>query len=267
MRQNRGFVKFSKISIMHYAKFVLRSLFFLTALGFYIWQRVKWGEFEGVSADVGKPFAILSLVAFGALFVDMVCRFFPVKHESMGCQKQFKKNYLPTGTEERPNRVEWWRTLLVVAAWVLLNGAIGLLYFFVPGVDAGVLILVSLFYSVSDMICILFFCPFQTWFLRNKCCGTCRIYNWDFPMMFTSLVFLFKDPVSWILVGTALALLIEWEILYHVHPERFTENTNRSLACANCKEKLCHHKRQLRSFLKAIGREIKEIKTKESKEG
>ena len=106
----------------------------------------------------------------------------------------------------------------------------------------------------------------QTWFMRNKCCGTCRMYNWDFPMIFTPLVFLYSDPVSWIMVGLSFTLLAEWEILYHVFPERFTENTNRSLSCANCKEKLCHHKRQLRGFLKKIESDLKEIKAKERPE-
>ena len=58
-------------------------------------------------------------------------------------------------------------------------------------IDEGVLWLVCLFYGVCDMICILFFCPFQSWFLKNKCCCTCRIYNWDYAMMFTPLFFIY----------------------------------------------------------------------------
>jgi hypothetical protein len=61
-------------------------------------------------------------------------------------------------------------------------------------------------------------------------------------------------------------LLVKWEYLYHKHPERFTENTNRSLACSNCKEKLCFHKRQLRSFLKKqkelLKQQTEKVKTK-----
>jgi len=41
-------------------------------------------------------------------------------------------------------------------------------------------------------------------------------------------------------------LLVEWEITYHAHPERFFDETNAALRCANCKEKLCSHKKQLR---------------------
>jgi hypothetical protein len=38
--------------------------------------------------------------------------------------------------------------------------------------------------------------------------------------------------------------------LYRFFPQRFTENTNESLSCAHCKEKLCQHKKQLRAYLK-----------------
>ena len=48
----------------------------------------------------------------------------------------------------------------------------------------------------------------------------------------------------------SLLLLIVWELAALLHRERFSEQTNACLSCANCKEKLCHHKRQLRHFLR-----------------
>ncbi|MBQ9750293.1 MAG: hypothetical protein IJV87_06925, partial [Clostridia bacterium] len=102
-------------------------------------------------------------------------------------------------------------------------------------------------YGVCDMICILFFCPFQTWFMKNRCCTTCRIYNWDFAMMFTPFIFI-PNVYTWSLLGFALALLARWEITVHKHPERFSEKTNACLSCKNCEEKLCHHKQELRGF-------------------
>ena len=113
------------------------------------------------------------------------------------------------------------------------------------------MVLLSIFYSVCDMICILFFCPFQTWMMKNKCCSTCRIYNWDYIMMFTPLLVV-DNPYAKCLVGLSLLLLIRWELNYFMHPERFYEETNCALSCANCKEKLCHHKKQLRSFHKKL---------------
>ena len=101
------------------------------------------------------------------------------------------------------------------------------------------------------MICILFFCPFQSWFLRNKCCSTCRIYNWDYAMMFTPLFFV-RRLYTWSLLFLSVALLARWEITFYKYPERFSEATNGYLSCSRCTEKLCAHKNQLRSLWKEI---------------
>ncbi|MCR4946660.1 MAG: hypothetical protein K5929_06955 [Lachnospiraceae bacterium] len=113
--------------------------------------------------------------------------------------------------------------------------------------DDGIMILLCSAYSICDIICILFFCPFQTWFMKNKCCSTCRIYNWDYAMMFTPLFFI-KKSYTWSLLVLSVALLIRWEVTFYMHPERFSDKTNDYLQCANCTEKLCAHKKQLKSL-------------------
>ena len=117
--------------------------------------------------------------------------------------------------------------------------------------DDGIMILISGAYSVCDIICILFFCPFQTWFMKNKCCSACRIYNWDYAMMFTPLFFV-KRFYAWSLLVLSFALLVRWEITFYRHPERFSENTNDYLQCKNCTEKLCAHKKQLHTLWKQV---------------
>ena len=67
--------------------------------------------------------------------------------------------------------------------------------------------------------------------------------------MFTPFV-LVPHWYTWSMLGIALVLLAVWEITVKVHPERFYEETNCGISCANCNEKLCHHKSQLRSFIK-----------------
>ena len=113
--------------------------------------------------------------------------------------------------------------------------------------DDGIMILLCSVYSVCDIVCILFFCPFQTWFMKNKCCSSCRIYNWDYAMMFTPLFFIRKS-YTWSLLALSVALLARWEITFYKFPERFSEVTNGYLGCANCSEKLCSHKNQLKSL-------------------
>ncbi|MBE6877587.1 MAG: hypothetical protein E7488_00220 [Ruminococcaceae bacterium] len=232
----------SRTSTMHYSKLVFRSALFFAALVVYIYNRITGtGEYFG-GLDK-RPF-ILSFIWL-VFVVEMILRFFPSKLESMGCQKQFKKAFKATDCTQ-PKNISWKSTFAVTAAWVALNGFIGVLYY-KNIIDEGILLLISLAYSACDMICILFFCPFQTWFMKNKCCVTCRIYNWDYAMMFTPLVFT-KSPFYWSILLCAVALLLRWEITYKLHPERFSEATNANLSCANCTEKLCHHKKQLRSL-------------------
>ena len=176
--------------------------------------------------------------------------------ESAGCQKVFARNYKPSPQPQKP-RDDRKATWAILGAWLGLNGIIAALYF-AGIIDTGILVLIALAYSVCDMICILFFCPFQTWFLKNKCCGTCRIYNWDFAMMFTPLV-LVPRFFTWSLFGLGLALVIHWEVTHYRYPERFYEETNCGLSCANCQERLCAHKKQLRGLHKRL-RELKLMK-------
>lgn len=236
-------IKLSTISALHYFKLVFRSVLFVVALVAYSISRVS-GDLRPFGEMQSRP--LILAVIWWVFVLEMVLRFFPSKLESMGCQKQFPRNYIPAGGDAPKST--WRSTLAVAAAWLLLNAAIGGIYF-LGWIDAGILILISLAYSICDMICILFFCPFQTWFMKNKCCGSCRIYNWDYAMMFTPLVFI-PDVFTWSILSIALLLLAVWEICIRVHPERFSETTNACLSCANCKEKLCHHKTQLRHFLK-----------------
>ena len=181
--------------------------------------------------------------------VEMVQRFIPSPTESPGCQKQFARNYIKSGSTDiaiQENNA----SVLVALVWVLFNGIFGALY--MAGIlDDGIMILLCCAYSVCDVVCILFFCPFQTWFLKNKCCCTCRIYNWDYAMMFTPLFFV-KSPYTWSLLALSVLLLMRWEITFFRHPERFSDKTNAYLHCSNCSEKLCSHKKQLASLWKDI---------------
>jgi hypothetical protein len=131
-----------------------------------------------------------------------------------------------------------------------LNGLIfGVHYLFPQELRPYILGIVAMAYGVCDIICILFFCPFQTWFMKNRCCTTCRIYNWDFAMLFTPFLFI-PSLYTYSLLGMALLILARWEITYKLHPERFSERTNEALRCKNCTEKLCKHKVQLQHYIK-----------------
>ncbi len=236
----------TKTVILHYLKLIFRSLLFLIAVGAYIHNRVNnTGQFFSGYEENHFLMGLIWII----FMAEMVMRLFPAKMESMGCQKQFRKNFIPIeGSEKRPVVQSGIVTFSVAAAWIALNAIIGVLYY-TSIIDKGILLLIALAYSVCDVICILFFCPFQTWFMKNKCCATCRIYNWDYAMMFTPLIYI-PNVYAWTLLGTALVLLIKWEVTLRLFPQRFSEKCNKSLSCAMCQEKLCHQKRQLQVFLK-----------------
>ncbi len=238
--------KLSVVSTWHYVRLIYRSVLFALLLISYIRFRL-YSEASIIESVEKMPTIIV--ITWAVFVVEMIFRFFPSKYESPGCQKQFAKNYIKSGSTEiviHDNNA----SVLVALIWVVFNGLFGALH--MTGIlDDGIMILLCSAYSICDIICILFFCPFQTWFMKNKCCSSCRIYNWDYAMMFTPLFFVRKS-YTWSLLVLSVALLVRWEITFYLHPERFSEKTNDYLQCKNCTEKLCVHKKQLNSLWKQI---------------
>ncbi|MBQ3110737.1 MAG: hypothetical protein IJC69_06315 [Clostridia bacterium] len=191
-----------------------------------------------VTGDLMAYSCFLALVWI-TLFVDGLLKLFPLKYEAMGSQKQFKKNFAPAKDKAKAKMASGKKVILVAALWVVLNAIIAHLYF-KSIIDAGIMVIISLFYSVCDMVCILFYCPFQQ-ILGNKCCTTCRIYNWDYIMMFTPLMFI-GNAFGAVLVVLGIVIFIRWEYTAIKHPERFCEETNDNLKCARCTEKRCSRK-------------------------
>lgn len=221
-------MKTNKIKTLHYIKLVYRGIVFLAALFAYFTF--------GLTVDkVGaEAFAVWLL-----FITEIICKFFPSSLESRGCQKQFKKNYIPKGANIKlPYAGKG--VLLTLILWSLLNGAIAALYY-TKIIDAGMLVLISLAYAVSDMVCVLFFCPFQKWLLGTRCCVTCRIYNWDYAMICTPLIFI-NNIYAHTAVILSLLLLIRWEWTAFFRRERFYAETNAALSCSGCTEKNCRKK-------------------------
>ena len=114
--------------------------------------------------------------------------------------------------------------------------SIGTLYLF-DIINRNHVFLISIFFYVADLICVLIWCPFRL-IMRNKCCTTCRIYNWDHLMMFSPLIFINSFYTISLFVISFIAFLI-WELCVMIFPERFSEMTNVSLKCSECTDKLC----------------------------
>ncbi|MBQ9059532.1 MAG: hypothetical protein IJ128_00125 [Firmicutes bacterium] len=257
-KNNSGRSKFTTVSIWHFIRLGYRAALFVVFAVIYIDYRMDLPDLAilksgaGMLADLSQS-AMIRNVVLGIIWivfmVEMFLRLFPSRLESPGCQKQFAENYMKSGSTQIviPDNNA---TMLVALIWVCFNLFFGALYM-IGILDSGIMILLSCAFAVCDMICILFFCPFQTWFLHNKCCGSCRIYNWDYAMMFTPLFFV-RSPYTWSLLIMSIVILVRWEVTFYRFPERFSEKTNEYLRCENCTEKLCSHKKQLHSLWKQV---------------
>ena len=124
----------------------------------------------------------------------------------------------------------------VFILWSLLVIIIGGLYF-CNVINSKIIFLISVLFYVCDLICVLIWCPFRL-IMKNKCCTTCRIFNWDHLMMFSPLIFIGGFYAISLLILSVLAWLI-WELCILIYPERFSDMTNISLKCSECTDKLC----------------------------
>lgn len=132
----------------------------------------------------------------------------------------------------------------VIVFWVIFNVAVGLLLDRFGLLTMQTAFVWTLFYFLFDMICVVLWCPLQLVLMRNRCCTTCQIFNWDGIMTVTPLV----TSLCWfsgILIALSLFVLERWELAFARYPERFDEKTNASLQCANCKDKLCYLRKPL----------------------
>ena len=127
----------------------------------------------------------------------------------------------------------------VVVFWLVFNLALALLFERFNVLNQRTALLWTLFYFVFDMVCVVLWCPLQLVLMRNRCCTTCQIFNWDGVMTVTPLL---AAPCwfSGLLIVLSLTVLARWELAFARYPERFDERTNASLSCANCKDKLCY---------------------------
>ena len=139
MNKERNKTKISVISAHHFAKLIFRSLLLLFSAAVYIINRLgATGETFGGMEDNKLGVGVIWLV----FFVEILLRFFPSMTESMGAEKQFRKNYIPTGESTATNQ-SGWRTFFVLVSWLGLNGVFGALY--LAGIfDAGIMVLISL---------------------------------------------------------------------------------------------------------------------------
>jgi len=236
----RGREPMSKVRKQYMARFVGRCVI-LAVCAWLLWKKPEsygilegWAFFEGFSL-----FHLLWLI----WVFDMVCQVVPLHKElPLGSQKLFAARFRPV--LERVNRQALHSYVVtttkaaykVFLLWASLIAVIGVLHKAQLLTDSALLFISVVFY-VCDLICVLFWCPFRL-ILKNRCCTTCRIFNWDHLMMFSPMLFLFGF-YGWSLLGLAIVAWGVWELCVLLFPERFWEFSNEALQCSQCTDKLC----------------------------
>lgn len=221
-----------------------RVFVFLFIFGAYIFRKdmlvgFMTHEFTFGIAEYGiSPLHVL----WGIFMIMMLQHIIPHKYLSMAYFKGDVKTFNEVEGYSRLDLLEFVqqmnvRAWIVMLVWLSFNAVFAVLYLF-KVIGAADMLMLTVFFYLCDYICILIFCPFQSFIMHNKCCINCRIYDWGYFMMFTPMLFI-KNFFSWSLFFTALIVLIKWEVGYAKHPETFWFGSNKHLQCANCNEKLC----------------------------
>lgn len=237
---NRQKTPMSKVRKTYMGRLIGRCIALIISILVWIYDKEQFVVLEGMNF-----FKKLSLphILWGIWLLDMLSQLIPVKsYISLGSQKNFASRFRAA---ERETDEEALRKYTVSSAkgaakvlvlWVCFIAVIGACYH--SGLfDKSVLLLITIFFYVCDLICVLIWCPFRV-IMGNRCCTTCRIFNWDHLMMFSPMIFV-GGFYAMSLFYLALAIFIVWELCVFLHPERFWEQTNVALKCVNCTDKLC----------------------------
>ncbi len=189
-----------------------------------------------------KEFHILHILWVIWMF-DMILQIIPIKNKvALGSQKLFANRFQPIRERINYDALKNYVVTTTKAAykvfiiWGILTIGIGVLYYN-EVINKVCLFMISIFFYVCDLICVLIWCPFRL-LMKNKCCTTCRIFNWDHLMMFSPLIFV-GGFFSISIVVMAILAWVVWELCVMIYPERFSEMTNSALKCSECTDKLC----------------------------
>lgn len=223
----------------YFLRLAARLVIFGVCLWFY---QNDTGAFSVLTEGFFSGFSPLHILWVIWVF-DMFLQIVPVKNKvALGSQKLFALRFRPIMEKINYKALsEYVKTTTkaaykVFALWGALIAAIGALYYG-GAINRTQLFLISVAFYVCDLICVLIWCPFRL-IMKNKCCTTCRIFNWDHLMMFSPLIFA-GGFYCLSLVVLAFAAWLVWEVCVMIYPERFCEMTNAALKCSECTDKLC----------------------------
>lgn len=230
----------SKTRKIYFARLVGRCIIFILCIWAWLVKPDIYFVLNGM--NFFKTLSPLHLL-WAIWVVDMFLQIVPIKNKvPVGSQKLFANHFRPIRDKINHEALRSYIVATTKAAykvfilWCLLIVGIGLLYYW-GIIDKIALFMISVQFYVCDLICVLIWCPFRL-IMKNRCCTTCRIFNWDHLMMFSPLIFT-NGFFTVSLVMMSVAAWLVWELCVMMYPERFWDHSNAALQCAECTDKLC----------------------------
>lgn len=227
----------SKVTRRYLLVFFFRLTVFLFVAGVYF---VRPSQLDFTSAS-----SLPQLFLWAAVLASMLSQLDPNSGLTTGCLKQYPSRFNPVPDYDPQKLAQAVRgqnqgAAKTAAVWLSVNLLFGFLYHL--GIfTAALLVLLCALCYLCDLVCVLFFCPFQFFWMHNRCCVNCRIFAWGSWMMAAPLMCV-PHWYSWSLFGAGLLVLCVWESRFRRYPERFWYGSNQSLQCASCQEQLCRYK-------------------------
>ncbi len=230
----------SKTRKIYFARLVGRCVIFIICASMCIFQRDFFAVLNGMNFfKTLSPLHLLWVI----WVIDMFLQIVPIKNKvPVGSQKLFANHFKPIREKINHEALRNYIVSTTKAAykvfilWCLLIVGIGVLYY-LGVIDKIFLFMISVLFYVCDLICVLIWCPFRL-IMKNRCCTTCRIFNWDHLMMFSPLIFTNGFYTISLVVMSVIAWLV-WELCVMMYPERFWDHSNAALQCSECTDKLC----------------------------
>ncbi len=256
--------KSTRTFMIYMTRLVLRFVAFFGVLYLYLCSKGWMPEAASYITYVGRDW--LDITAKGHFFdffspmhifwlilvLGMVIHIIPMRITMAGYKSREASYKAPENPYDRLAMFEYhnkmnFRAVIVAVVWIGFNSIFAILYAFDEtwfGIDIlgqREMILLSTFYFLSDLICMMLFCPFQK-IMGNRCCVNCRIFDWGHLMMYTPMI-LIPSIYSWTLLALSIAVILRWEWSYARHPERFWRGSNVTVRCENCHDKTCKIKK------------------------
>lgn len=188
-------------------------------------------------------------VFFIYFILDSFSIIFPFWNNDIYSSKMTKRMYIEREnynieTLKAPKKRNNIKALIIFMLYVSMIISIAFLYNYFSWFNRGIIYLLFFGINLGDYFCILIWCPFRELFLKNTCCNTCRISNWD-RLMKVSILLIIPNFYTLTINVIALVIFLYWEYQHQFHTERFYRVSNKRLLCSSCNIKTCKTKKGL----------------------